>query len=359
MKLTYQDLMTNSWHDGLRPVFVFALLLGLAACGVQVPSSTNTDTQSSSDQAEISTGQAAIKTSSTSPFLSIPTSVAPDSEYEDHSAGAGFALADATSYSISLTGCATGLTGTATQVDPNLKVYKQDRGCLGQLTEFVFNGNTYSPVTGEEFSTYLANDTAFFANDADPDDQVMVIVISQLSTPISVADTVSYKFGINTVGAADGSAVSISKSTVSSNATGQALVVASQDPPNFTITNVSFSGVSTSGGAGRFVFEMTCGEALVGDLCDGVNLSLIKYRLINDTYSGVLLYQEAQTLFPTGATTVVVGTDKFVTGNGGFNSVELTGPDQIHLNPNMILVLEANGLSYQYFNVDVQVVTNP
>ena len=59
---------------------------------------------------------------------------------------------------------------------------------------------------------------------------------------------------------------------------------------------------------------------------------------------------------------VEVGGDLFGF-NGGFNTKVgasvLTGPDQMHLNPNMMMVLEAADTSYLYINVDVTVLTQP
>ncbi|NRA65501.1 MAG: hypothetical protein HRU19_13520 [Pseudobacteriovorax sp.] len=68
---------------------------------------------------------------------------------------------------------------------------------------------------------------------------------------------------------------------------------------------------------------------------------------------------EATTLFATAGSapnsTINVGDASFP--NGGFESIDLTGPDQMHLNPNMILVVEADGKSYQYFNLDVSTLS--
>ncbi|MBP6217101.1 MAG: hypothetical protein KA436_00780 [Oligoflexales bacterium] len=351
------------------------LLLGLISCGETKPaamdtssSSTVTSTDGNTDQIpnENIPASSEVQASADENLMyQIPTSLSPDSstlslfgdESSQSDGGLGLTAAAAT-YKISITGCASGLTGTATEADVNLKVYKQDRGCLGQLTEFTYLTKTYKPKTGFTFTTWLAGDTATFENTSDPNpnDRLSVTVISQLSSPTAVADTIQYRFSYITVGATDAAPNVLSKTTVGES---HVVSVPGQNPPNFNISLVTFPGISATGGTGQFVFKMTCNIAMVGDVCDGVNLTEISYKLIKDTYTGVMFVQDAQSIFPTGQSTVTVATDKHLTGNSGFNTVTLTGPGPIHQNPNMILVLGANNLSFQYFNVDVQTVTNP
>ncbi|MBP6217099.1 MAG: hypothetical protein KA436_00770 [Oligoflexales bacterium] len=355
-------------HDGVfrfkKEIFYSGLLfLGLVSCGekakvVEGSEATTTDGASQVDNANIPS-PSELQTATDGNYYQIPTSLSPDASTLSLFDDGGLGLtATAASYKISIAGCASGLTGTATEADVNLKVYKQDRSCLGKLTEFVYLTKTYKPKTGSDFTTWLAGNTAVFENTSDPNpnDRFSVTVLNQLSSPTAVADTIQYRFSYITVGATDAAPNVLAKTTVGESHT---VSIPGQNPPNFNINLVTFPGISATGGSGQFVFKMTCNVAMVGDVCDGVNLTEITYKLIKDTYSGSLFVQDAQTLFPTGQSTVTVATDKHVTGNGGFNTVTLTGPASIHQNPNMILILGANNLSFQYFNVDVQTVTNP
>ncbi|MBP6217100.1 MAG: hypothetical protein KA436_00775 [Oligoflexales bacterium] len=352
------------------------LLLGLISCGETKPAAMDTSSNAAVTSTDENMGQipngnipgSEIQASANEDLMyQIPTSLSPDASTLSLFGDEGFGLngntglgltAAAATYKISITGCASGLTGTATEADVNLKVYKQDRGCLGQLTEFTYLTKTYKPKTGFTFTTWLAGNTATFENTSDPNpnDRFSVTVISQLSSPTAVADTIQYRFSYITVGTTDAAPNVLSKTTVGES---HAVSIPGQNPPNFNISLVTFPGISATGGTGQFIFKMTCNIAMVGDVCDGVNLTEISYKLIKDTYTGVMFVQDAQAIFPTGQSTVTVATDKHLTGNSGFNTVTLTGPGPIHQNPNMILVLGANNLSFQYFNVDVQTVTNP
>ena len=57
-----------------------------------------------------------------------------------------FSLASATTFDISLEGCATGYTSTADENSTALQVYKFDVGCKAKLTQFTFGGITYTPT---------------------------------------------------------------------------------------------------------------------------------------------------------------------------------------------------------------------
>ena len=75
---------------------------------------------------------------------------------------------------------------------------------------------------------------------------------------------------------------------------------------------------------------------------------------------------DAQALFPTGEFAIDTATEVIAIGaggtvNGGFTTkvgsgAALVGPDAMHNNPNMILILESADLSYTYYNVDVTVL---
>ncbi|MCX6129288.1 MAG: hypothetical protein NTX25_09535, partial [Proteobacteria bacterium] len=100
-------------------LLAFGLVFSLAACG---PKLQNVADSQGSRQAE--------PEASRRETVSVGVSVS--------QLGAGFQLASATSFSMSLTGCASGLSlPTITQANPNVSVYKFDQGCLIKLNSFV------------------------------------------------------------------------------------------------------------------------------------------------------------------------------------------------------------------------------
>jgi hypothetical protein len=271
---------------------------------------------------------------------------------------AGFSLASATSYNMSLTGCASGLTiANITQANPSVSVYKFDRGCLIKLNSFVMNGFTYVPSAGDPFASWLANDVATFEVAGSPTNNYTVVVTSQLANPISGTENVAYSFTQITKGTDE----SIAKSVVGDS---HALSVGGDEAPAISIAGVTYSGMTTAG-AGQFVFKLGCDTAVTGVspalLCSTNTLTSMQYRLVQDTYGSILTAAQAAALFPTGATTVAAANLlPLVAGtfNGGFNTITVNGPNAMHTNPNMLLVVKA-GSSYKYFNIDVSTLTYP
>jgi len=313
---------------------VVGLAMGLAACGPKLQSVAEQDGSADPDAGRRETVSVGINL-----------------------AEKGFALANASAYAMSLDGCASGLTASITQANPSVDVYKFDRDCLVKLTSFTYGGITYVPSSGDPFTTWVAGDIATFQDSGNPSNQLTVVVGSQLSNPISGTEAVSYTFTQLIEGAAE----TIAK-TVVGNA--HALSVTGTDAANVDITGVTMTAM-TAGGAGQFTFKVDCVIPSTGTLpalkCGANDLVGLKYRLIADnaTYNGLLTYSQASALFDGSETTVASG-DQFATGNGGFNAF-VTGPNQMHNNPNMLFVIQSGGAtgSYKYFNVDVTKLTYP
>lgn len=251
-------------------------------------------------------------------------------------------LANATAYTVNLEDCSSGYTDTVTEVDGSVLVYIGDTDCLGKLTTFTFDSKVFTPKTGSEFTNYAVNDSAVFEEVGGK--EYIVYVDGQLASPVTGLSTVRYVFtevvdaGLFTV-------------ATSSYAEAHSISVTGDEPPDFSITQVSISGLNASGG-GEFTFEMTCNVAMSGTDCNGVDLSTIDYKLVEDTYSSTLATTDASTIFSTAGATISIPGDQHANNNGGFNTSLLTGPTTISSKPNMILILRS-GASYQYFNVDV------
>jgi len=270
-----------------------------------------------------------------------------------------FGLAAATAFSMSLDGCASGLTyATISDTNPNIDVYKFDQGCLVKLNSFDYGGVTYVPSAGDPFTSWIAGDLATFEESGNPANTIRVAVATQLDNPVSGTEAISYTFSEIVAGADE----AIAKTVVSD---AHAITVAGQAAPNFTISAVRFVGMTATGG-GQFQFTLDCAGAFTGTVagldaaCDGTLLSALTYNMVEDTYASVLTAADASTIFGGGSTAVAAAQMNDPGGaapSGGFVTLTLTGPDLMHTKPNMILILEAAGTSYQYFNIDVTTLT--
>ena len=273
-------------------------------------------------------------------------------------------LAAATSFSMSLDGCASGLAyANITQSNPNVDVYKFDQNCLIKLNSFSLNGITFVPSGADPFSSWLLGDIAIFEEAGNPTNVVRVVVSSQLGSPIAGTETVAYSFSQ----IAAGSDSSLAKSTVGNS---HSLSVSGQDATPLTIAGLSFTGM-TATGAGQFVFTLECGQNVTGTApalsCAGTSLDSLKYRLVKDTFGGTLTVAQASAIFD-GTEVAIADAEKLGVGaasapKGGFTTKSgasaLQGPDQMHANPNMLFVVQVAGSSYRYFNVDVTTLAYP
>ncbi|WP_141734753.1 hypothetical protein [Oligoflexus tunisiensis] len=309
------------------------MAMSLAACGPKLQSVSGTDGAEDPDAARRETISVGVNLSEK-----------------------GFSLAGASSYTMRLEGCASGLTADITNANPSVDVYKFDRDCLVKLTGFTYGGISYVSTTlpsGDPFTTFANNDIATFQESGNPANKLTVVVSSQLNNPITGTEAVSYTFTQFVAGAAE----TIAKTVVGAS---HALSVTGTDAANMDITGVTLTAVTT-GGAGEFTFKVDCLVPISGTgpnySCGSNDMTTLKYVLVADTYDGTLEYSEAQSLF-TSAGRDVLADDQFTEAPGGFNAF-VTGPNQMHNNPNMIFVIQSGGSSYKYFNVDVTKLTYP
>ncbi len=274
------------------------------------------------------------------------------------------ALAAATSYSMALDSCVSGLTySNITQANPNVDVYKFDQSCLIKLNSFTVNGISFVPSSADPFSSWIAGDLAIFEEAGNPSNALRVVVSSQLGSPIAGTESVAYSFSQ----IAQGTDSSLAKAAVGSS---HSLSVSGQDATPLTIAALSFTGM-TATGAGQFVFTLECAQNVTGTApalaCAGTSLDSLKYKLVKDTYGSTLTVAQASAIFD-GTELSIADSEKLALGaasapKGGFatksGASALTGPDQMHANPNMLLVIQVAASSYRYFNVDVSTLTYP
>lgn len=279
--------------------------------------------------------------------------------------------ADATAFTMTLSGCVSTHTATVDETKAYLELYEFDRNCLVKLTTFTLNGKVYTPKAGSLFDTWQVGDIARFEVAlASPADELTVTVVSTVTNPVTAAGSVHYQFSEITNAGTETIGEAVVRESASIEVNGQAA-------PNFRINQVQLVNITATGN-GEFRFQLECkDEAVTGTgvniLCEDVLLSSIRLALVEDTYSGVPLDETIlQNIFTaaSGGKSIDMASEAFVAGagtpalaNGGFITANTSDPDvmvmagtlPIVAHPNMILALQS-GPSYTYFHVDVTLV---
>lgn len=253
-------------------------------------------------------------------------------------------LAAATSFEMNLDGCVSGFTAVADETTGALEVYKFDQNCLAKLTQFEVGGVIYTSTNAGaiDFTTWLAGDTATFTS-AGGAQSIGVSVVTQLDNPVSGTEPIEYAFSTALAGSGD----TIADTTVGDSHT---ITVGGDAAPDVEIVANGFVGM-TATGAGQFTFDLECQTAIVGNDCTGSDMTAWSFALVQDTYAGSPTVTELNGFTYSGAGVA----DGAIGGNGGTATGTLQGPDAMHTNPNMLLVVK-NGASYKYFDVDVTVL---
>ena len=258
--------------------------------------------------------------------------------------------AAADDFSLDIDSCATGYTNTGiTSASPNVDVYKGDLGCLAKLKSLTLGANVYTPST--DFTTWQAGDTAVFT---DGTNNLALSIQTTLNDPISGTEAIAIAF----TEIDSGTDVLVAENAIGDS---HSISVSGEASPAFQVVagGITLNSV-TAGGAGNFSIDVACENAVVGTgataTCDAQLVTDMTYVLLNDTYGGTMTLAEAQTAIA-GGTAVAAG-DVLAFGapgvpNGGFNIASATGPDAMHTNPNMILLIGINGTSFRYINIDL------
>ena len=263
-------------------------------------------------------------------------------------------VSSATSYSIQMSGCLSGFSGTVTQANADgLEVYKYDRGCLAKLSQFVYNGRTYLPTAGSPFTTWQAGDYAMFDEAFEPGIAPLhVAVMSTLGNPITGVETIKYVFSELLAGSGN-SILWVNEGTTGNYVAGNPVA------SSFSVRSTQLTGL-TAGEGGKFKFVLECASTIgATNVCESYDFTGTDYKLIADTYSSAPTNSDLSTIFGSAGTSVTLPADRVAPGdqgttNGGYITVELNGPDNMATNPNMLLVIRS-GTSYHYLNVDVMV----
>jgi len=280
-------------------------------------------------------------------------------------------LANATAFSISLTGCVSTNSAVVDESKAYLELYEFDRNCLAKLTRFTLNNTVYLPKAGSDFDTWQVGDMAVFEKvGAVPADELTVEVISTITNPVTAAGAIRYQFSEITQEDTETLGEAVVRESAS-------LTVDGQAAPNFRINQVRLVNVTNTGN-GEFRIQLECkNQAMTGAgtnlACYDVLLSSLSMALVEDTYAGPLGLLDLQNIFtaagggkqidlPTeaiapGGGSPALGNGGFITANtGDLDVMVLSGNKPIVQHPNMIFVLKS-GPSYTYYHIDVTTVT--
>ncbi|HET9237822.1 MAG TPA: hypothetical protein VFO10_11255 [Oligoflexus sp.] len=226
-------------------------------------------------------------------------------------------------------------------------------GCRVAIQELQIGDRVFHSASAQ--SDWKTGDTLRFKAVDGSLESLDVHVDHQLSSTPSLAENVYF-----TVSRSDAAPSEGSKTLLAAGMEGQ-------EAPGFRIRKTEFVGL-TAMGAGQFVFHLDCLKTIkIGDdgspTCNGIALGSIQYMLVKDAYNSSLTFDEAEALFQLRPSQTVDEKSDFEPFRaerkqyGGFATRSgdevLEGPDQMHDNPNMLLLLQGPGPSYQYFNVDV------
>ncbi len=318
--------------------FLSLLLLG---CGQPNPSDSPNETDT---ETPIATGT----TTRNNPKIKIPVKL-------NRGATSVMSLTSAaTAYNIELSNCISGYNTTITEAQlDGLEVYTYDRGCRVKLNSFTWEGRHYVPTAGDPFTTWQTGDAAEFDEVGEPGTYaVRVIVIQTLSDPVQNSDAIEFGFAHLSAGTSR-SLLSMTASAGGSIQDGASL------PPSFTIKRITLVDLDAGTEAGRFFFDLECTATIgITDICQSVNFVNLDIKLVEDTYGGTITETDGDTIFSTSGATIPLPANRIAPGdlglvNGGIKSTTLTGPGPLATTSHLLLVIRSYGVSYQYFNVDV------
>ncbi|MEY4064280.1 MAG: hypothetical protein RIR26_488 [Pseudomonadota bacterium] len=248
----------------------------------------------------------------------------------------------AAGFKIDVTGCESGFTGTNLNTSP-IYLVKFDLNCLATLKEFSFGGVTYTgSLSG------AAGTKAIFSGGTK---QLSVSIESQLGSPLSDSDRISYKFNEIT----EGGSQNPTKITYSS---GHSIAIAGSDSPNMEISSINISSLA-AGGVPSWLIKFDCNSNVVnGNACpsaggEAQKISDMDVKVIEDTTNGTLTLAQADSLFESaGGSAVFVPMGDLP--HGGMSGT-FTGPGPVYLKRNLLIVVRYrsnSSASYRYFNVD-------
>lgn len=302
----------------------------------------------------------------------VDTSQEPDVSVDvnivEKSAGLALASVNASAYKLTLAGCASGYNNGGaqyTEAVANINLYQNDQGCLLKLDQFTVNGITYVPKAGSTFTTFLPPEVAVYENTLDAADIINVSVVTQLNSPITAGpETVSYAFTkVQAGNDTNGSVVDVSDA--------HNVSISGVPAPNFKIKSAALQATNaiTASGAGLFDIQVECNVAIAASSCSGQDMfSAGAYKMsyvLVDTDS-IATFDAAGLEAKFGGadeSTIVIGNVRAEdpgVDNGGFNISGKQGPDQIHLNPGMTLIIRVddNGAkSYTHFDINVTTIS--
>ena len=105
---------------------------------------------------------------------------------------AGFNLQSNYQFSFSLEGCDSGYHLEFTESNGEILVYESDTNCYVKLNGLEINGVTFH--ASEPFSSWNSGSQAVYESQLDPDHKLELTILSQLNSPVTDSDKVTFKF---------------------------------------------------------------------------------------------------------------------------------------------------------------------
>jgi len=286
--------------------------------------------------------------------------------------GLGLTVSTGTTLNVAVTGCASGYSFATGAITSVVNLYNGDRNCLVKLKSFVFGTTTYSATaTGAtDFTTWLAGDTATFANTTSATDLITVFARTQVSSILTLSDAVLYNF-TDVQGSTTSSTASDAISTPVS------LTVNGNAAPDFTYLDSRIMSTNVNGTV-VLKLQFQCPNTVTGtsptESCDGLAEANMDYIMVENTYSNAALtVAQVNAIFAAGSPTAVtqdaagaagVGTVS-TSPKGGIQTSSTTVGAPLypsHQNQLIIIRLRDGGtpnltLSYEYFYINIGSLT--
>jgi hypothetical protein len=296
-------------------------------------------------------------------FITIMTS------FDTGQAGS-LSLATVNEWDMVIEGCASGHSTTADETYPAINLYEFDQGCLAKLQQFVMNGATYVPKTGEGFQTYAEGEYATFVNTADATDTYTIRVAKQLDSPLTASSTVLY--GINSM-QTDGLSYGFMESTLIS----EGSATDKNNRMRWILYETKIIGTDAANDTLKFSFTLECKTKIGNEndlnraYCDDRRRPMINinYVLVADDYGGVPCTSRdrsgCRALFDGSEVAIDMNNDyilpKTTLKNGGFRTSvsadALSGPADLASNNRMLLLLELDD-GFKFYSIEINTDAN-
>ena len=273
-----------------------------------------------------------------------------------------------TQYVIQISGCSSGYTATITinSAAQLLSLYDKDSNCTAALVSFEFENSNWTPSAGGPFS---GNTPALFKNNINSN-RIMVRQIQNLTSPVTSNQKIIFSFYNAALQSENIQLINIKQSQFLPNSVDDAPNLKPSAAAPVDIQSISNNGIAT------FFFKVTCSILVVSPFRSCISeprkflqrMDRMKALILNDTFSGVLTWDQANNLVYDAQNNPrpgVINIDRTnlrvptAGDNGGFG-IALSTPQALNQNPQMLLIIASKtGYSVFKFKISGETVLSP